>query len=134
MSINTATHIKSRQIVLKSRPDGMPTESNFQLSEETLSPIADGEFLVQNEWMSVDPYMRGRMNDSESYVPPFQIGKPLEGGCVGKVIESRHADFAVGDYVLGSLGWREKWKSSAGVFLKLTLTLPPHRLTWVCLA
>ncbi len=112
MSINTATYTKSRQIVLKSRPDGMPTESNFQLSEETLSPIADGEFLVQNEWMSVDPYMRGRMNDSESYVPPFQIGKPLEGGCVGKVIESRHADFAVGDYVLGNLGWREKWKSS----------------------
>ena len=112
MSTETTTQTKSRQIELKSRPDGVPTEANFQLGEETLSPIADGEFLVQNEWMSVDPYMRGRMNDSDSYVPPFQIGKPLEGGCVGKVIASLNADFAVGEYVLGNLGWREKWKSS----------------------
>lgn len=112
MSTETATRIKSRQIELKSRPDGVPTKANFQIGEETLSPIAVGEFLVLNEWMSVDPYMRGRMNDSASYVKPFQIGKPLEGGCVGKVIESLNADFAVGDYVLGSLGWREKWKST----------------------
>lgn len=112
MSTKTAVRIKSRQIELKSRPDGVPTEANFQLGEATLSPIVDGEFLVQNEWMSVDPYMRGRMNDSASYVKPFQIDKPLEGGCVGKVIESLNADFAVGGYVLGSLGWREKWKST----------------------
>lgn len=112
MSTQTATRIKTRQIELKSRPKGVPTEANFQLGEETLSPIVDGEFLVQNEWMSVDPYMRGRMNESASYVQPFQIGKPLEGGCVGKVIESLNDDFEVGDYVLGNLGWREKWKSS----------------------
>jgi NADPH-dependent curcumin reductase CurA len=112
MSTETATRIKTRQIELKSRPDGVPTKANFQLGEGILSPIVDGEFLVQNEWMSVDPYMRGRMNDSASYVKPFQIGKPLEGGCVGKVIESRNDNFAVGDYVLGSLGWREKWKST----------------------
>ncbi len=112
MSSETESQIKTRQIELKSRPNGIPTEANFQLGEQTLSPIVKGEFLVQNEWMSVDPYMRGRMNDSASYVPPFQIGKPLEGGCVGKVIESRNDDFAVGDYVLGNLGWREKWKSS----------------------
>ncbi len=112
MSTKTANRIKSRQIELKSRPDGVPTKTNFQIGEETLSPIAEGEFLVQNEWMSVDPYMRGRMNESASYTKPFQIGKPLEGGCVGKVIESRHDDFAVGDHVLGSLGWREKWKSN----------------------
>jgi NADPH-dependent curcumin reductase CurA len=110
--MSTATRIKTRQIELKSRPAGLPTEANFQLVEETLSPIVEGEFLVQNEWMSVDPYMRGRMNDSASYVPPFQIGKPLEGGCVGRVIESLNDNFAVGDYVLGNLGWREKWKSS----------------------
>lgn len=112
MATTTASQIKNRQIVLKTRPEGLPTAANFQLVEETLSPITDGEFLVQNEWMSVDPYMRGRMNDSKSYVPPFQIGKPLEGGCVGKVIESQHAKFEVGDYVLGNFGWREKWKSS----------------------
>ena len=110
--MSTATRIKTRQIELKSRPDGVPTEANFQLGEETLPPPADGEFLVQNEWMSVDPYMRGRMNDSASYVPAFQIGKPLEGGCVGRVIESLNDDFTVGNYVLGNLGWREKWKSS----------------------
>lgn len=112
MSTEAATQIKTRQIELKSRPDGVPTQANFQLGEATLSPIADREFLVQNEWMSVDPYMRGRMNDSASYVPPFQIGEPLEGGCIGKVIESLNDDFSVGYYVLGSLGWREKWKSS----------------------
>lgn len=119
MSNETTTRVKSRQIELKSRPGGVPTEENFQLGEATLSPIGNGEFLVENEWMSVDPYMRGRMNDWDSYVPPFQIGKPLEGGCVGKVIESRHADFAVGDYVLGNLGWREKWKSSGEGVVKI---------------
>lgn len=112
MSTDTTTRITTRQIELKSRPDGLPTKADFQLGEETLSPIADGEILVQNEWMSVDPYMRGRMNDSASYVTPFQIGEPLEGGCIGKVIESRNDTFSVGDCVLGSLGWREKWKSS----------------------
>lgn len=117
MSTETVTRIKTRQIELKSRPDGVPTKANFQLGDEILTPIADGEFLVQNEWMSVDPYMRGRMNDGASYVQPFQIGKPLEGGCVGKVIESLNDDFAVGQYVLGNLGWREKWKSSGeGVY------------------
>lgn len=123
MSTQTAIRIKTRQIELKSRPDGVPTEANFQLGEATLSDIADGEFLVQNEWMSVDPYMRGRMNDTDSYVPPFQIGKPLEGGCVGKVIESLNDDFAVGDYVLGNLGWREKWKSSGEGVSKIDLKL-----------
>jgi NADPH-dependent curcumin reductase CurA len=123
MSTKTAPQIKTRQIELKSRPAGVPTEANFQLGEETLSPIADGEFVVQNEWMSVDPYMRGRMNDSDSYVAPFQIGKPLEGGCVGKVIESLNGDFAVGDYVLGNLGWREKWKSSGNGVTAIDLKL-----------
>lgn len=116
MSTDTAPQIKTRQIELKSRPDCVPTKANFQLGEDTLSSLAEGEFLVQNEGMSVDPYMRGRMNDSASYVRPCQIGKPLEGGCVGKVIESLNDDFAIGHYVLGSLGWREKWKSTgAGV-------------------
>ena len=125
MSTKTATQIKTRQIELKSRPDGVPTKANFQLGEATLSPIADGEILVQNEWMSVDPYMRGRMNDSASYVPPFQIGKPLEGGCIGKVIESQNNDFSVGDYVLGNLGWREKWKSSGEGVSKVDPELAP---------
>lgn len=104
--------VKSQQIVLASRPKGIPTQSNFKLGSTEVSPIEDGEFLVKNDWMSVDPYMRGRMKDSDSYVPPFQIDQPLEGGCIGKVVKSRNERFSEGAYVLGNLGWREFWKSS----------------------
>lgn len=103
---------KSRQIVLASRPEGVPTQSNFTMESVEVAPITDGEFLVKNEWMSVDPYMRGRMKTGDSYVAPFQMGQPLEGGCVGRVVESRNDRFPKGNYVLGNLGWREYWKSS----------------------
>ncbi|WP_442485595.1 NADP-dependent oxidoreductase [Aeoliella sp. SH292] len=103
---------KSRQIVLASRPEGVPTSSNFSMESVEIPPIEDGEFLVKNEWMSVDPYMRGRMKAGDSYVAPFQIDQPLEGGCVGRVVDSRNEKFPKGDYVLGNLGWREYWKSS----------------------
>ncbi|MCL4120063.1 UNVERIFIED_CONTAM: hypothetical protein GTU68_011764 [Idotea baltica] len=119
MTTKTPQAIKSKQIVLASRPDGAPTPENFKLEEQTLTPIEGGEFFVQNEWMSVDPYMRGRMNDSDSYVAPFQINEPLEGGCIGKVIESRHDGFVAGDYVLGNLGWRENWKSNGDGIVKV---------------
>lgn len=108
----TSQATKSQQIVLASRPKGVPTQSNFKMGSANVAPIQDGEFLVKNEWMSVDPYMRGRMKEGDSYVPPFQIDQPLEGGCIGKVVDSRNEKFAVGDYVLGNLGWREYWKSS----------------------
>ncbi len=108
-----------REFHLKSRPTGMPTEDDFELVESPLPKLNKGEFLVQNEWLSVDPYMRGRMNDSESYVPPFEVGKPMEGGCVGKVIETESADFQVGDVVLGNQGWREYWKSNGKDVLKV---------------
>jgi NADPH-dependent curcumin reductase CurA len=110
----TPTHqaTQSQQIVLASRPQGVPTLSNFKLDSTDVPAIEDGEFLVKNDWMSVDPYMRGRMKDSDSYVPPFQIDQPLEGGCIGKVVESRNKKFAEGAGVLGNLGWREFWKSS----------------------
>jgi NADPH-dependent curcumin reductase CurA len=103
---------QSKQIELASRPNGQPSRENFKESTVELSPIGDGEFLVHNEWMSVDPYMRGRMNEGDSYVPSFEIGSPLEGGCIGKVVASRHDGFREGDYVLGNLGWREYWKST----------------------
>ncbi|WP_417739186.1 NADP-dependent oxidoreductase [Rosistilla oblonga] len=118
MTTNATQATRSRQIELASRPDGMPTTSNFQLKTAELSPIGEGEFLVKNHWMSVDPYMRGRMKEGKSYVPPFQIGEPLEGGCVGEVVESRHPKFKTGAMVLGNLGWREYWKSAgAGVVM-----------------
>ncbi len=109
---HTSQATKSQQIVLASRPEGVPTQSNFKMGSADVPPIQDGEFLVKNDWMSVDPYMRGRMKDSDSYVPPFQIDQPLEGGCIGKVVESRNEKFNEGEYVLGNLGWREYWKSS----------------------
>ena len=97
-----------REIVLASRPDGWPTAANFALIEKPRPDLAEGQVRVRNLFMSVDPYMRGRMNDVKSYVPPFEVGKPLEGGAIGEVIETRSPDLAVGDLVLHMLGWRDE--------------------------
>jgi NADPH-dependent curcumin reductase CurA len=97
-----------RQIVLASRPSGWPTDDNFALTEADRPDLADGQVRVRNLFMSVDPYMRGRMNDVKSYVPPFRLGEPLEGGAIGTVIESRSPDLAKGDLVLHMLGWRDE--------------------------
>ncbi len=97
-----------RQIVLVSRPSGWPTEDNFAMTEADRPDLADGQVRVRNLFMSVDPYMRGRMNDVKSYVPPFQLGEPLQGGAIGLVTESRSADLAEGDLVLHMLGWRDE--------------------------
>jgi hypothetical protein len=97
----------SREILLKNRPAGMPTENDFLLVQTVLPEIAEGQILVRNAYLSVDPYMRGRMGERETYIDPFELGKPLEGGCVGHVIESRSEKFQEGDTVLGDKGWRE---------------------------
>ena len=97
----------SREIRLASRPSGIPTAANFTLARIELAPPQDGQVLVRNRYMSVDPYMRGRMNSGKSYVPPFEVGKPLEGGAVGEVIESRAEGFKPGDAVTSRFGWRE---------------------------
>src|SRR5512140_2466004 len=97
----------NREIRLASRPKGVPTAANFTLASTELGPLRDQEVLVRNLFMSVDPYMRGRMNEGRSYVPPFELGKPLDGGAVGEVVESRANEFRVGDAVTSSLGWRE---------------------------
>lgn len=93
---------------LKSRPEGMPTTDNFELKDIDLPPLEDGLIRVRNRWLSVDPYMRGRMNDVKSYVPPFQIGQPLEGGAIGEVVESKAEGFAPGDLVQHMGGWRDE--------------------------
>ena len=111
--------MKNREIHLKSRPQGVPTRENFELVEASSPTPGDGEILVRNEWMSVDPYMRGRMREGKSYVPPFQLGKPLEGGCIGRVLQSNHADYAEGDYVLGEFGWRDLWVSHGRGVVKI---------------
>ena len=117
----------SREIHLKQRPAGMPTENNFQLVNVTIPDLKDGEFLVRNIWMSVDPYMRGRMRETRSYIAPYQIGQPLEGGCIGQIIKSNNDRFTVGDYVLGNLGWREYWLSdgSGNDIMKIDQNLAP---------
>jgi NADPH-dependent curcumin reductase CurA len=102
----------SREIRLASRPVGIPVPANFSVALTTLAPPRDGEVLVRNLFMSVDPYMRGRMNDAKSYVPPFELGKPLDGGAVGEVVESRAAEFQVGDTVTSHRGWREYFLAS----------------------
>ncbi len=93
---------------LKSRPSGMPVADNFELKDIGTAPLGDGEIRVRNVYLSVDPYMRGRMNDVKSYVPPFQIGEPMTGGAVGEVVESNADGFAPGDRVMHMLGWRDE--------------------------
>ena len=109
-----------RQIVLASRPSGWPTAANFALTETDQPELADGQVRVRNLFMSVDPYMRGRMNDVKSYVPPFRLGEPLEGGAIGTVIESRSPDLAKGNLVLHMLGWRDEAVLPAGQARKVT--------------
>src|ERR1039457_5836428 len=104
--------ITSREIRLASRPKGIPTAANFTLARVELEPLQDQQVLVHNLSMSVDPYMRGRMNDGKSYVPPFELGKPLDGGAVGEVIESRAREFKPGDAVTSNIGWREYFMAS----------------------
>ncbi len=92
---------KSREIRLKSRPVGQPTQANFELAEVEIGDPGPGQVLVRNAYMTVDPYMRGRMMDRQSYVPPFQIGEALTGGAVGQVVAAgAGANFKVGDHVM----------------------------------
>ncbi|MDP9122227.1 MAG: NADP-dependent oxidoreductase [Acidobacteriota bacterium] len=104
----------SREIRLASRPQGWPTAANFELARVEVPPPGEGQVLVRNLLMSVDPYMRGRMNDVKSYVPPFQVGKPLNGAAVGEVVESRAEGFVPGDIVTSSYGWRERFVAGPG--------------------
>jgi NADPH-dependent curcumin reductase CurA len=96
----------SREIRLAARPNGWPTDETFAFAEVELPSPGTGEVLVRNTFMSVDPYMRGRMNDAKSYVPPYVVGKVMEGGAVGEVIESGVDGVSPGDLVLHMAGWR----------------------------
>ncbi|MFQ5980797.1 MAG: NADP-dependent oxidoreductase [Candidatus Heimdallarchaeota archaeon] len=115
----------NKEIHLKNRPIGLPTEEDFQLVETAIPEPGAGELLVRNIFMSVDPYMRGRMYDVKSYVPPFQLNQPLTGGCVGQVLQSSNDRFQEGDYVLGFQGWREYFVSNGAMLTKLDPALGP---------
>ncbi len=115
----------SREIRLASRPTARPSATNFLLAQTEIDPPQDGEVLVHNLFMSVDPYMRGRMNDRKSYVPPFELGKALEGGALGEVIESRSPRFKPRDIVVSSLGWREHFKVAAKALRPVNRDIKP---------
>ncbi|KRE75252.1 NADP-dependent oxidoreductase [Arthrobacter sp. Soil762] len=107
MSTLTALPTSTREIRLASRPTGRPVPENFRLAESPLPELQDGQILVRNLFVSVDPYMRGRMNDVKSYSAPFALDAALDGGAVGEVIASRAEGRTVGDAVVHQLGWRE---------------------------
>jgi NADPH-dependent curcumin reductase CurA len=115
----------SAEIHLAARPHGWPTLNDFSLARVEVPSPADGQVLVRNLFMSVDPYMRGRMNDVKSYVPPFQVGQPLEGGAIGEIVESRAGGLEPGDAVLSMRGWREYFVADAREVMRVDRSLAP---------
>jgi NADPH-dependent curcumin reductase CurA len=113
------------QIVLASRPKGLPTLENFKMEDVELPVIRDDEVLLEGIYYSVDPYMRGRMNDAKSYVPPFETGKPLSGGVVAKVIECKSGNFKSGDIITGNLPWQEKMIAAEKDIRKIDTAIAP---------
>jgi hypothetical protein len=97
----------NRRIVLAARPAGEAALEHFRLETVQTAPLADGQVLVRHHWLSLDPYMRMRMNDMKSYAPPVAVGAVMVGGTAGEVVESRHPGYAVGDRVVGPGGWQE---------------------------
>ncbi|QQJ95849.1 NADP-dependent oxidoreductase [Burkholderia ambifaria] len=115
----------NRQILLVSRPQGAASADNFRLVETPLAPLAAGELRVRNHFLSLDPYMRGRMNDAKSYAAPQPLNEVMIGATAGEVIESRHPDFAVGEHVVGQFGWQEYGTSDGGGLRKVDTSRVP---------
>jgi NADPH-dependent curcumin reductase CurA len=115
----------NREIRLAARPVGFPKDSDFELAETPIPSPGDGEILVRNVYVSVDPYMRSRMNDTKSYVPSFQIGEPMTGGAVGQVLESNSDAVAAGDWVNTLMGWREYYVADGSAVMKIDPGLAP---------
>jgi NADPH-dependent curcumin reductase CurA len=111
--------VTNRRIVLASRPSGSVTTENFRLETQPLAALAEGQLLVRNRWLSLDPYMRGRMNEGRSYAAAQPLNETMIGGTAGEVIESRHPKFAVGDQVVGMLGWQEYGISDGTQLMKV---------------
>ncbi|HLK23399.1 MAG TPA: NADP-dependent oxidoreductase, partial [Caulobacteraceae bacterium] len=119
--------LTSREVRLKSRPVGLPTPDTFEIATVDVPDPKAGEVSVRNLWMTVDPYMRGRMNDVQSYTPPFQLGQPMQGGAVGEVVSSNADGLRSGDLVSSFFGWREAFTAPAATLEKLdTHGLPPQ--------
>ena len=121
----TALPVITREIQLASRPSGRPVPENFRLAETAVPALKEGQVLVRNLFISVDPYMRGRMNDAKSYSAPFALDEALDGGAVGEVIASRSDQRKVGDVVVHQLGWREHAVADAERTTPADTTLAP---------
>jgi NADPH-dependent curcumin reductase CurA len=115
----------TREIVLAARPQGVPREADFELREIATPEPGAGEVLVRNVFVSVDPYMRSRMTGIRTYVGPYELGEPIDGGAVGRVVESNHEGFAAGDWVLSMLGWRDGGVASGDRLRKLDPSMAP---------
>jgi NADPH-dependent curcumin reductase CurA len=116
---------QSRRIVLASRPKAEVTPDNFRLEVVDTPPLADGQLLIRNHWLSLDPYMRGRMNEGRSYAASQPLNETMIGGTAGEVIESLHPKFKPGDWVVGALGWQEYGVSDGAGLRKVDTTRIP---------
>jgi NADPH-dependent curcumin reductase CurA len=117
--------VENKRVVLASRPKGWVTEDNFRLESAPVPQPKDGEVLVKNLWLSLDPYMRGRMNDAKSYAAKQELGDVMIGGTVGAVVESKNPKFAAGDKVLGMFGWQQYGLSDGKGLNKIDATRVP---------
>ena len=115
----------SREIRLQSRPKGRPNAENFNVATVAVDSPKEGHVLVRNTYLSVDPCMFCRMRGGKSYLPPFELGKPMEGGAVGTVVESRSKTFKTGDVVISNLGWREGFVAPADAVRQITRESQP---------
>lgn len=109
----------NKQMLLASRPTGWVEEANFKLVETPIPEIADGQVLVRNHFLSLDPYMRGRMNDTKSYAAPVNLGDVMIGGTAGEVVQSKHPNYKAGDKVVGMLGWQHYGVSDGTMLMKV---------------
>lgn len=116
----------NKSINLKQRPVGTPTLSDFEFKElDNELKVSDGELLLEAKYISVDPYLRGRMSDAKSYVPPFKVGEPISSGIVAEVLESKNGNFQKGDFVSGLLQWKEKQISTGEGLQKIDKSKAP---------
>lgn len=117
--------MKNEKILLVNRPKGTPQKSDFRFEEAAVPELQNDQVLVKTIYLSVDPYMRGRMSDRKSYIPPFELNEVISGGVVGQVVESRSGELAEGDFVIGNLGWQRYNVVSDAEVRKLDPSLAP---------
>lgn len=115
----------NRVITLAAHPQGFPKDSDFNLIEEPVPHLEDGQILIRTKWVSVDPYMRGRMSGQRTYVDPFEIGKVIQGGAVGEIVTSKHPNYNFGEFVTGMWGWQDYCVSYGSDVQKLDPNLAP---------